>query len=89
MIELGRFPPGVEAPARTVPKGMSGEAARDAIRRNLPAMDAVMIQCEARFGKRGKIADHPILGPLSLRQWRRFHYVHTRHHMKQIALRSR
>ncbi len=85
VIELGRFPKGVQAPAATLPKGLSGEAALDSIRRNLEAMDAVMAECERRFGKRGAIADHPILGPLSLRQWRRFHWVHTRHHMKQIA----
>jgi hypothetical protein len=37
-----------------------------------------------------KIADHPVLGPLTLHQWSRFHYVHARHHMKQIAtLRTR
>lgn len=86
VVELGRFPAGVEAPAATRPKGLSGEAVLDAIRRNLAAMDDVMAQCEAHFGARGKIADHPILGPLSLRQWRRFHWVHTRHHMRQIRL---
>jgi hypothetical protein len=85
VVELGRFPTGAQAPAITRPKGLSGEAALEATCRNLAAMDGVMTQCEARFGKRGKIADHPILGPLTLRQWRRFHWAHTRHHMKQIA----
>jgi hypothetical protein len=89
VIELGRFPTAAEAPPPTRPKGLSGAAALAAIRRNLPAMDAVMTECEARFGRQGKIADHPLLGPLSLRQWRRFHYVHTRHHMRQIAARVR
>lgn len=88
VIEFGRFPTGAEAPRRTVPTGLSGERALEAIRRGLPAMDAVMAECETRFGSRGKIADHPLLGPLSLRQWRRFHFVHTRHHMKQIAARQ-
>ncbi len=85
VVELGRFPTGVQAPAPTVPKGLSGEAALDAARRNLAAMDVVMSDCERRFGSRRPIANHPILGPLSLRQWRRFHFVHVRHHMKQIA----
>lgn len=66
-------------------KGLSGEAALDAIRRNLTAMDRVMADCEARFGPRSRIANRPILGALSVRQWRRFHFVHVRHHMKQIA----
>lgn len=85
VIELGRFPTGVEAPVPTRPKGLSPAEALDAIRRHLPAMDRVMLECEARFGTRGPIANHPILGPLTLRQWRRFHWLHTRHHMKQLA----
>lgn len=85
VIELGRFPTGTQAPPRTEPTGLPGAAAVDAIRRHLRAMDAVMMECEARFGRRGKIANHPLLGPLSLRQWRRFHFVHVHHHMKQIA----
>jgi len=85
VVELGRFPGRAEAPARTLPTGLAGEAALEAIRRNLAAMDRVMAECEARFGTRGKIADHPLLGALSLRQWRRFHRAHTRHHLRQIA----
>jgi hypothetical protein len=26
-----------------------------------------------------------VLGPLTIPQWRRFHLVHTQHHMKQVA----
>ncbi len=89
VVELGYFPRGGKAPAPTLPKGLPGQAALDAVRRNLHAMDAVMADCEKRFAWKGKIADHPILGPLSLRQWRRFHWIHTRHHLKQIARRSK
>jgi hypothetical protein len=84
VIELGWFPTGVQAPEPTRPKGVSGSEALAAIRQHLPAMDAAMQECAARFGTRGAIAVHHILGPLSLRQWRRFHLVHTRHHMEQI-----
>jgi hypothetical protein len=28
--------------------------------------------------------DHPILGPLTGGQWRKFHLVHGLHHVKQI-----
>jgi hypothetical protein len=31
------------------------------------------------------IMDHPVLGPMSPAQWARFHYIHAKHHMKQIA----
>jgi hypothetical protein len=31
--------------------------------------------------------DHPILGPLTVDQWRKFHVVHTEHHVRQISQR--
>jgi hypothetical protein len=85
VIELGRIPRGVEAPDRTVPKGVPAGDVMGMLRRSLAAMDAAMAGCEARFGRRGWIASHPLLGPLTLRQWRRFHRVHARHHLRQIA----
>jgi len=30
---------------------------------------------------------HPVLGDLNVHEWIRFHYVHARHHAKQIAER--
>ena len=50
----------------------------------ISAMDDLIAQCEARFGKRTRVLDHPFLGPLTARQWRKFHWVHGRHHLKQI-----
>lgn len=85
VVELGLFPAGVQAPPMTVPKGLPGASVLDEIRRSIAGMDAVMADCERRFGPRGALANHPILGPLSLRQWRRFHWVHTRHHLRQIV----
>ena len=34
-----------------------------------------------------KVLDHPVLGPLTARQWRKFHLAHGRHHVKQILQR--
>jgi hypothetical protein len=85
----GYFPTGRPAPEFSRPQGLSGEAALQTIRQNLVSMDQALAECEQRFGAQLKIADHPVLGPLTIPQWRRFHLVHTRHHMKQIArLRS-
>ncbi len=81
---IGYFPPGRQAPEFTRPKGMGGETALRTIRENLVAMDAAITRCEALFGRSRKIATHPVLGPLNVPQWRKFHLVHTRHHMKQI-----
>ncbi len=86
---LGYFPDGRKAPEFTTPKGMDGDTALKTIRENLLAMDGAITRCEERFGRSRKIANHPVLGPLSVPQWRKFHLVHTRHHMKQIKrLRS-
>jgi hypothetical protein len=89
LTRLGYFPSGRGAPAGTVPQGVPPRTALATIRRNLIAMDAAIAQCEQRFGPRIKFASHPVLGPLKAKEWRRFHYVHTRHHMRQVrALRE-
>ena len=82
---LGYFPTGRPAPEFAQPKGLGGEAALQSIRENLTTMDQALAECEQRFGSEVKIADHVVLGALTIPQWRRFHWVHTRHHMKQIA----
>ena len=81
----GYFPTGRTAPEFSQPKGLDGETALNTILANLAAMDQALAECEQRFGSAVKIADHVVLGPLTIPQWRRFHLVHTRHHMKQIA----
>jgi hypothetical protein len=86
---LGYIPEGRKAPNHVVPKGIQAQEAQRLVFENLKLMDQAMQRCEQQFGEKIKIADHPILGPLSLTGWRKFHLVHTRHHMKQIArLRS-
>jgi hypothetical protein len=47
-------------------------------------MDELIAKWEARHGKQTRLLDHPVLGPLTARQWRKFHWVHGRHHVKQI-----
>jgi hypothetical protein len=90
LTRLGYFPTGRGAPAGTVPQGVPPRTAFNSIRQNLVAMDKAIADCEARFGSKIKFANHPVLGPLNATQWRRFHYVHTRHHMRQVrALRRR
>ena len=81
----GYFPTGRPAPDFSRPKGLQGETALKTIVENLAAMDQGLAECERRFGGEVRIADHVVLGPLTIPQWRRFHLVHTQHHMKQIA----
>jgi hypothetical protein len=47
-------------------------------------MDEVLSRCEASLGGNVKILDHPILGPLTVTQWRKMHLVHGKHHAEQI-----
>ena len=81
---LGHLPEGRKAPERTQPRGMLADEVAREIAPRILAMDAVIAQCEARFGKSTRVLDHPILGPLTARQWRKFHWIHGRHHLNQI-----
>lgn len=83
VLRFNYLPEGRKAPKQTVPKGLAPEKVRAEVAQKLAAMDEVMAQCEAHFG-RGKLLDHPILGPLTVTQWKRFHLIHGRHHVKQI-----
>jgi len=83
-VGLGRLPEGRTAPANTRPKGLAAETVRSEVGAKITAMDAIIAQCEARFGRGVKLLDHPILGPLTATQWRKFHLVHGRHHEKQL-----
>jgi hypothetical protein len=90
IVNLGYMPAGREAPAIVKPKGVPAEQVRNEIWDKLAAMDAVITQCEERFGRDVKLLNHPILGALTAPQWRALHLVHGRHHRKQILrLRER
>jgi hypothetical protein len=73
-----------EAPPYTRPRGMRPERVLPEIEVQIAAMDAIIAQCEALYGKRVKLLNHSVLGPLTGKQWRKFHWVHGRHHIKQI-----
>lgn len=87
VLGLGRFPSGIEAPQHTVPlQGLGNDPLRrfnDA----LVAMDATLADAEKRFGARTRLLNHPVLGSLTAQDWRRFHQVHGRHHLKQVEAR--
>lgn len=84
VVGLGHMPAGRKAPAMVLPKGLPAEKVRNEIGAKMAAMDAIITQCEARFGRHVKLLDHPILGPLTATQFRKLHVVHGRHHLKQL-----
>ena len=90
VVGAGYLPRGRKATKHTLPRGMSAEKVLADIGSQIVAMDTAIARCEARYGKHTRIMDHPVLGPLTAAQWRKFHFVHGKHHVKQILqLRER
>jgi len=84
VVGFSHMPAGRTAPAMTRPRGLPPEKVRNEVGPQIVAMDAIVAQCEARFGRGIHLLDHPILGPLTATQWRKFHLAHGRHHEKQL-----
>ena len=84
VLGLSYLPSGREAPQFTRPRGAPRENVVAEIGLKIAEMDDVIARCEERLGKRTALLDHPILGPLTGAQWRKFHLVHGLHHVKQI-----
>jgi hypothetical protein len=85
VVRAGYFPKGKSASPFTRPKGADPELALSSFRQALAGMDESLACCEERFGSRAKVAAHPALGPLTSQEWRKFHWIHSRHHARQIA----
>ena len=84
VMDFGYFPAGRKSPEGAKPKGMSAETVLGEINGRIVQLDEVIAKCESKFGKRAFVADHPVLGPITMQQWRKFHWVHGRHHIRQI-----
>jgi len=88
VVRLGYMPEGRKAPTGVVPRGLAGETLSKEIGGKIAEMDEIIGRCERELGGgkfRGRaILEHPILGPLTAGQWRKFHLVHGMHHVKQI-----
>jgi hypothetical protein len=84
VLEFSHMPAGRVAPVNTRPKSLPTDKVLSEFGAKIAAMDAIIAQCEARFGRSVPVLDHPILGPLTGAQWRKFHLVHGLHHVKQI-----
>lgn len=84
VIGLNYFPEGRKAPKNTVPKGKSVEEVRSSIVPTIAAMDTIIAEAEKKYGPQTLVLDHPILGPMRGQDWRKFHWIHGNHHLKQI-----
>jgi hypothetical protein len=84
VLQFSYMPPGREAPKLSRPRGAPAEKVRAEIGPKIAEMDEWIARCEEKFGAARRLMDHPIIGPLTGSQWRKFHVVHGRHHLKQI-----
>jgi hypothetical protein len=84
VLTFNYLPTGRTAPANTRPKGVPMADVQSTVAAKIGEMDAVIEKCAERFGRGSKLLDHPILGPLTAAQWRKFHLLHGLHHHKQI-----
>jgi Protein of unknown function (DUF1569) len=85
VAEIGYLPVGRNSPDRVRPRGMPVETVATEIGPQIESMDKLITEAETRFGSGVPLMDHPILGPLTAKQWRKFHWIHGRHHLKQIT----
>ena len=84
VVHLGYLPSGRQSPPVAFPRGLPPEKVTAEITLKISEMDDSIARCEQKLGLRCELLGHPILGPLSGGQWRKFHLVHGLHHVKQI-----
>lgn len=84
VVKFGYMPEGRKAPQNAVPRGLAAERVLAEVAEKIAAMDTIITEAESKFGCGCRVLDHPILGPLQAREWRKFHWIHGRHHLKQM-----
>jgi Protein of unknown function (DUF1569) len=89
VTRCGYFPSGLHAPSFVTPQpathSLCGEDLTHATAGHLTNLDLLFTEAESLFGPSSQCASHPVLGPLNISQWRLFHLVHGRHHLKEVA----
>jgi DinB superfamily len=88
ILTFGSMPKGLPAPDETTPVpdsfgALDGRQLADLLRKEIGVMDSLLDQCRRKFGME-RVATHPLLGPLRVDQWRRYHVVHSDHHLEQL-----
>ena len=86
-MELGFFPPFLNAPERSIPperidRGEAEMHFRKAVE-HLQTVATLLLPARAR----DLFVKHPRMGDLTLEEWMEFHLRHARHHAKQIRQR--
>jgi uncharacterized protein DUF1569 len=88
ILSAGHMPKGVGASRETTPAAnLPATGVRELterLERAMESLDATLDQCRQRFHME-RVGRHFLLGPLRVDQWRRYHVLHLRHHVKQIC----
>lgn len=88
-LTFAHSPIRAQAPEGVIPgANPPSEAALESALAGLQALKPLTEQAQARFGTRSVLV-HPFFGPISAAQVARFHWVHTKHHVRQIRERRR
>jgi DinB superfamily len=89
VTRCGYFPTGRLAPPLVTPQpaahSLSGKELAQATAEHLAQLELRLAEAGDLFGPITQCASHAVLGPLNIDQWRRFHLIHGRHHLKQIS----
>jgi hypothetical protein len=86
-IGLGYLPEGVPAMLRVRPqhsRAQGGALLAERLLSKGEEMDALLVQARQKFGIQ-PCAAHPFYGGLRVDEWRRYHAIHARHHLKQLC----
>ena len=85
IVDIAFFPR-ARAPEPTTPTGsIPTDRIRESASAALVALDLAMDRAEARFGVERPLLNHPYFAGMNIRQWRKFHWRHTVHHMGQAS----
>jgi DinB superfamily len=87
LLGFGKFPPGQKAPEPTRPAERPDAQATVAQFRIGVERTRAMLEQWPLERQNEIFVKHPYLGDLNLREWVRFHYVHCRHHARQVQTR--
>jgi hypothetical protein len=88
-LGVGRVRPGRSAPPGTIPEDRPDPETTLAQFRMGVARFETLAQTWPEQRQVEVFAKHPALGDLNLPEWVRFHFVHCRHHARQIRARLR
>ena len=89
VVKMGMFPHGRQAPAVVTPpeatlRMMSAKELDARVADELLPLDALFTEAERMWGPSKRCMTHGALGAMTVQQWRRFHFVHGEHHLRQI-----